>query len=47
MVGWVASAAAEIPGSYPVIDIFIYNQLNKNCVKKTEIKKKEAGNGPI
>ena len=38
----------EIRGLHPVINKFMYLQLHKiNCIEKTIIKIKEAGNGAI
>ena len=37
----------EIRGSNPVIGKLIFINCFKNCIEKTKIKEKEAGNGPI
>ena len=38
----------EVHGSNPVIgQIYIEHLFTVNCIKKTKIKKKEAGNGPL
>ena len=38
----------EVQGSNPVIGkIYIEHLLTVNCIEKTEIKKKEAGNGSL
>ena len=38
----------EVHGSIPVIGkIYIEHLFTVNCIEKTKIKKKEAGNGPF
>ena len=41
----------EIRGSQPVVGKLLYRTFNclstVNCIEKTKIKKKEAGNGPF
>ena len=41
-------AIPEVRGSNPVIGkIYIEHLFTVNCIEKTKIKKKEAGNGPF
>ena len=38
---------SEVRGSNPVIGKNLYRTFTVNCIEKTKIKKKEAGNGPL
>ena len=37
----------EVHGSNPVIGKNLYLTITVNCIEKSKIKKKEAGNGPL
>ena len=46
-VGRAVASDPEVHGSNPVIGKIYIEHFTVNCIEKTKIKKKQAGNGPF